>query len=293
MSEAHLQIGKPEERPPIITILAGAGLGKTSLAASFPKPIFIRTEDGLQAIPKDKRPDAYPVATSGKMLVDQLMHLGKSVPVGTYQTLILDSITPLDAFFIKEVMQSDNKAPRTINQALGGYGAGMKAVGKMHQDLMDLLLRVVRRHRMTLVIIAHSTVERLDPPDGESFTKYGIRLAKESLAPWVDQVDMVAFVQLQKMMVGDEGKKKAKSFGEREIICHSAAANESKNRYGIEEPVDFPKGVNPLLALIPYYAESGLLGEQPKKKDPEPEGEPEEKEPVADSEFPSTAEEFM
>lgn len=297
---AHLQIGKPKERAPIITILAGAGLGKTTLASLFPKPIFLRTEDGMQAIPEAVRPDAFPVATSGKMLIDQLRHL-YAQPVGSYLTLVLDSITPLDAFFISQVLKEDQKQPRTINQALGGYGAGMKAVARLHQDLMDTLVKVIKKHGMTLVIIAHSTVERLDPPDGESFTKYGIRLAKESVAPWIDQVDMVAFIQLQKIMVGeDKGKKKAKSFGQREIICHSTAANDSKNRYGIAEAIDYNEGENPLLAVIPYYAQNGLYTApgtkaKPKAKavEPEPEVEQEPETPQVESEFPSDASDFM
>lgn len=161
---------------------------------------------------------------------------------------------------------------------------------------MDTLVKVIKKHGMTLVIIAHSTVERLDPPDGESFTKYGIRLAKESVAPWIDQVDMVAFIQLQKIMVGEDKKKKAKSFGQREIICHSTAANDSKNRYGIAEAIDYNEGENPLLAVIPYYAQNGLYTApgtkaKPKAK-PEPEAEP-EPEPIVESEFPSNAEDFM
>ena len=59
-------IAKPSNRPVIATILGDAGLGKTSLAATFPNPIFIRAEDGLQAIPEESRPDAFPVVTKAE-----------------------------------------------------------------------------------------------------------------------------------------------------------------------------------------------------------------------------------
>ena len=61
-------IAKPDDRPIICTITGDAGLGKTSMAATFPKPIFIRAEDGLQAIPVATRPDAFPILSN----VDQL-----------------------------------------------------------------------------------------------------------------------------------------------------------------------------------------------------------------------------
>ena len=52
------QIEKPSARPVIVTICGDSGLGKTNLAATFPKPIFIRAEDGLQGIPAEICPDA-------------------------------------------------------------------------------------------------------------------------------------------------------------------------------------------------------------------------------------------
>lgn len=256
--DKNLQISVPGERPPIITLLAPAGHGKTCLAASFPNPIFIRTEDGMQAIPEDKRPPAYPKATSAQILLDQVAHLCR-LKGHDFKTAVLDTVTPLDSMFIDHVIANDKNNPRSINQALGGYGAGMKAVAALHQRLAKMLQYLNEKRGMTVVICAHSEIVRLDPPDTEGYTKYGIRLAKDSLAPWVDQVDMVAFIQLVKIIKGEDGKqKKAKSSGDLEIVVHASAANESKNRYGIEEKLDYPKGTNPLMAVIPYYEKAGL-----------------------------------
>ena len=54
-------ISKPQDRPVIVTICGDSGMGKTTLASTFPKPIVIRAEDGLQAIPSESRPDAFPL----------------------------------------------------------------------------------------------------------------------------------------------------------------------------------------------------------------------------------------
>lgn len=247
-----LTISKPAVRAPIITILSPAGLGKTSLAALFPDPIFIRTEDGMESIPEDRRPDAYPIVSEADDLFKQLQHVMRSPH--RYKTLVLDSVTPLDAMFIADVIKKDPKNPRTINQALGGFGSGMKAVGGLHQKVRAAFQYLNEKRGMAIVVLAHSTIERIDPPDTEGYSRYSMRLSKESLAPWVDQVDLVGFIQLDKFLVGEEGqKKKARSSGERVLSCYATAANESKNRYGITGDIDLPEHKNPLLELIPYY----------------------------------------
>jgi len=66
---------KPENRPVICTLTGDAGVGKTRLAATFPKPVFVRSEDGMQSIPEGDRPDALPVIAKVEELWQQLTAL--------------------------------------------------------------------------------------------------------------------------------------------------------------------------------------------------------------------------
>jgi GTPase SAR1 family protein len=111
-------ISKPQDRSVIVTIIGDSGLGKTSLAATFPKPIFIRAEDGLQAIKSDARPDAFPLLSKVDDLWEQLKAL--VIEQHDYQTVVIDSVTALERLFTQHVIDSDPKQPRSINQALGG-----------------------------------------------------------------------------------------------------------------------------------------------------------------------------
>lgn len=241
-------IKKPETRAPIITICGDAGTGKTSLAATFPNPIVIRAEDGLMSIPADKRPDAFPLLKSADELWPQLLALLQEDH--DYKTLVVDSVSACEQLFIKDVMDRDGRA-KSINQALGGYGAGAAAVAAMHQRLRKGAGLLNERKGMAVVFISHADLEAVRPPDQDDYTRYSLRLMGKSLPPYVDDVDMVGFVRLVSALRGDEGdRKKIISNGDREVICHATAASVSKNRFGITEPLEFSAGENPFASLF-------------------------------------------
>ncbi len=268
-------VEKPQDRPPIITICGDAGTGKTRLAATFPKPIFIRGEDGLQSVPKGDRPDAFPILKSADALFEQMMALIKEPH--EYKTLVIDSVSAIEQLFIADVLARDGKA-KSLNQALGGYGAGRNAVASMHQRLRKAAQALSDRRGMAIVFIAHADIEKMTLPDSDDYSRYSLRLMGASLPYYVDDVDMVAFIRLVTAVRGDDGeRKRAVSTGDREIICHAAASCVSKNRYGITEPIDVPEGENPLLALIPGMApaKATKANAPPKEKEVEPESEPE------------------
>lgn len=242
------KIEKPKDRPVIATFCADAGLGKTSLAATFPNPIFIRAEDGLQAIPSANRPDAFPLLENEAQLWDQLTALIKEEH--DYKTLVIDSVTALERLFVTHVIESDPKKPRSINQALGGYGAGLAAVAAMHQRVRKACGILNERRGMHVVFLAHADTETIELPDEDAYTRYSLRLGKKSVAPYVDDSDIVGFLKLETFTTGDGERKKAISDGTRIMICHATAANVSKNRFGITEPLTVVQGENPLKSFI-------------------------------------------
>lgn len=242
-------ITKPQDRPVIVTICGDSGLGKTSLSATFPKPIVIRAEDGLQAIPSDQRPDAFPLIHKEEELWQQLAAL--VTEEHEYQTVVIDSVTALERLFVNHVIESDPKKPRSINQALGGYGAGLAAVAALHQRVRKACGILNERKGMHVVFVAHADTETIELPDQDPYTRYSLRLGKKSVAPYVDDSDVVGFLKLETFTTGDGERKKAISDGTRILVTYATAANVSKNRFGITEDIHVPAGANPLAAFIP------------------------------------------
>lgn len=104
---------------------------------------------------------------------------------------------------------------------------------------------------MHVVFIAHADTEVIELPDTDPYTRYTLRLGKKSMAPYVDDSDIVGFLKLQMFTTGDGDRKKAMSDGTRLLNCTATASNVSKNRYGIKEDIVVTDGENPLLSYIP------------------------------------------
>jgi len=245
-------ISKPTDLHPIITITGDAGIGKTSLAATFPKPIVMRFEDGLQSIHAEMRPDAFPVITSVEECWSQLTALIKEEH--DYKTLIIDSITAADTFFTNYIVETDPKKPRTIAQALGGYGAGFQALSSMHGRIRKAA-GILNDKGMNIVFIAHSETTTIELPDADPYTRYDIRMQKKSVSHFVDNVDLVGYIKLETFTMGDGERKKAISDGTRILVTYATASNISKNRYGISDDITVTQGKNPLTPFIHILGE--------------------------------------
>lgn len=240
----------PEDGAVIITVAGDAGVGKTSFAATFPNPIFIQAEQGMQSIAADHRPDALPAIKTHEGLGDFWADLGSLIrDEHDYKTLVIDSVTALDSLFIAELLSGGAKS---IAEAGGGYGAGFQIIAAQHQRVRKAA-GMLRDRGMNVVFIAHTDTERVDPPDGKEYTRTSLRLHRGSMQPYIDNVDAVALIKLQAFSKDSErkgGTGKAFSTGTRIMTLTTSVAHVSKNRFGITEDLELQPGVNPLVPFV-------------------------------------------
>lgn len=239
----------PDAGPQIITICGDAGLGKSTLAATFPKPIFIRAEDGVSRIPANIRPKALPVIRNEDQVWEQLKALIHEEH--DYKTVVVDTVSALDRLFVQSILVQDGKA-KSMNQALGGYGAGFSALAARHQQVRNAAESLRIKRGMNVVFLAHTEVGTVRLPDVDDFSRYSLRMTHDkSLPPYLDDVDAVGFLRQRIVLRGDDDeRKKAVSDNTRELVMHVTASNVSKNAYGITEPVEVKLGENPLAEFM-------------------------------------------
>src|ERR1051325_10517202 len=102
--------------PPRLMVYGTEGIGKSTLAAASPNPIFIQTEDGLSEIACSK----FPLAVSLDDVLGALAELrGSDHP---FHTVVIDSLDWLERLIWDAVCKEFRST--SIEKADGGYAKG-------------------------------------------------------------------------------------------------------------------------------------------------------------------------
>ena len=172
-----------ENKPPRLFVYGQEGVGKSTLGAAAPNPVFVQTEDGLGEIDTAKFPMA-------KTLDDVLKNLAalRDEP-HEFQTVALDSADWLERLIWDRVCQ--DFGVRSIEKADGGYGKGYIHALTYWRQIVGLLNDLRELRGMIVIVIAHSKVERFEDPENSAYDRYTPRLHKLAtslLCEWADAV---------------------------------------------------------------------------------------------------------
>ncbi|WP_163387934.1 AAA family ATPase [Endozoicomonas acroporae] len=129
-------------KAPRIVVHGGPGLGKTTLAAGAPNPIFICTEDGLGKL----EVDAFPMMQSFQDVLDAITVLYSSDH--HYQTLVIDSLDHLEPMIWQHLCDTYVGSKGERYQAIEdfGYGRGFLEALNLWCQLLDGLAGFQRRY---------------------------------------------------------------------------------------------------------------------------------------------------
>jgi hypothetical protein len=269
-----------EAKPLIGMLVGGPGMGKTSLGALFPDPIFIKTEDGTSSIDgikayqeNFKRENVAVFGNAGKEVLfdsseDVLGAVGwLRTAKHSRKTLVVDSLSRLEDIFVREVLDDEaNPKAKTMNAAHGGYGTAWEKVVDKHREFLRHCKALSLERNMTVILIAHEALETIESPDVPAYMKAGPALYKgkkpqsDCQAVYVQGCDLVAFIRQDFFVSSEKTKKEIEKKGNvgratnpagaRLISCHTTPANYGKNRWGIQDSIPFDLTCNPFEAYL-------------------------------------------
>ena len=219
-----------------VFMYSNEGLGKSTLAASAPNPIFIDVEDGLSEIDTS----SYGLCTTFDMVMEQLRYLYKTKT--EFETIVIDSIDACERLMYKKVCQEHNI--QSISDI--PYGGGFSKAAEKLNSLVAAFDAIRKNQNMRIIILGHSQIKTVQNLLGNDYDSYmpNIRDKHSDLIKhWCDIVGYLHTKTYTDISKGSFGKDIIKNIGgsERVFSCATNINFASKNRYGIEEDIDIPK----------------------------------------------------
>lgn len=218
-----------------VVIYGPEGVGKSSLAAQFPRRIFIDTEGSTTEMDVDRLPRP----SSWQMLNQQVQWIKQQGPA-RFGSLVIDTFDWAEMLATESVCSSNNK--KGVEDF--GYGKGYTYVAEEIGRFLNLLSDVVESG-IHVVLIAHSKIVKFEQPDEMgAYDRYQLKLGEKTgsktAALVKEWADMVLFINYKtfSVAVDDKGKKNKAQGGTRMIFATHHPAWDAKNRHGL--PDEFP-----------------------------------------------------
>lgn len=221
----------------IKTVIYGPeGIGKTTIAAQFPDPLFIDTEGSTNQIDV-KRLKAPTSFAELLQMIDWIVHTKPC------STLIIDTVDWAERLATNEVLGENNwQSMESV-----GFGKSYQHLYEKIGRLLDRLSNVIEAD-INVVLIGHAKVEKFDDP-GEmgSYDRWQLKLrstGKTDNSTLVKEwADMVLFVNYKVIAVkaDENGKSYRGQGGKRTMYANHHPSFDAKNRFGLpdEMPMDY------------------------------------------------------
>jgi hypothetical protein len=206
-----------------VVIYGVESVGKSTFAAQFPKPLFLDVEGGTAHLDTDR----VEIAT----LAD-LESAIRECQTTDYQSVIIDSADWAERLVLEGMLAQDKK--KSVEDY--GYGKGFVMLAEKFARLLTAADQIVAGGK-NVIFIAHSKVQRVEPPDMLSaYDRYELKLTKQSaplLKEWADELWFFKFKT--KTVESESGRSKGIGGKERIILTTHSAAYDAKTRSGLAE----------------------------------------------------------
>jgi GTPase SAR1 family protein len=210
--------------PQKIVIYGPEGVGKSTLAAQFPNPLFIDTESSTKQL------DVARIMV--KTWDDIQTPFLKADQLQTFETLILDTVDWAVSALADKICADQKK--KSIEDF--GFGKGYTILAEEFAKFLNITTKAAETGK-TIIFLAHSHIKRYDSPEA-SYDRYELKMHKLCSHLLKEAADAVLFANYRTTIVEDNGKSRAIGGKERVLYtCHTSAWD-AKNRHALPERIN-------------------------------------------------------
>ena len=238
--------------PPRILMYGAEKVGKTSLAAAAPNPVFLRTEDG-----EGKLDMASWDLKSFDDFVEAIKVL--SSEQHDFQTLVIDTIDWFEPMIFAKVIADrpqNEKGKAVTNIDDYGYGKGYLYAMDYWSQVIDGLNYVRNEKQMMIILLAHTHIKSYSPPDSEAYDRFTLKMNEKASEKLMEFVDCIFFAR-KKVFVKEDASGKNKAVGSsdaREIMTESLPSFRAGNRYNLPASIPLDSNTWQVIAeAIPFF----------------------------------------
>ena len=232
-------------------------VGKTTLAAHSPKPIFIDLENGSSELDVARY-----TFENGRVVPDTFFDVMEAVDDLTYnehefETLVIDSLDRVEALIWDYCLERDsgrkselNKTGRKLDSIESyGFGKGYNVALDEFRALLGKLERLRETRQMNIIFVGHAHVKMFKNPSGEDYDRYNLR-AHHGIGgqtkEWVDVIGFCCFEEFGDKLEGEGKLARPKGFstGRRLLKLEREAAFDAKSRISLPREMEM-ESTNP------------------------------------------------
>lgn len=211
------------------------GIGKSTFASKFPKPLFLDLDKGTARLDVDRIED---ISTWSDLMktVQDFAYMENN----PYETLIIDTADAAARLCEKHVIQTRAQGKTSIEDI--PYGKGYKMLAEEFATLL-IWLEVLIEKGFNVVILAHAMMKTITKPDDDGqYDHWELKLpgnTSNKIGPLVKEwADLLLFADFKTIIVTDGLKKKARG-GKRLMYTSHTPFADAKNRFGLSDQMPF------------------------------------------------------
>jgi hypothetical protein len=227
-------IAKP--KPTAAVIYGPPGVGKSSLGAAAPSPIFLidSQEDGINTLKASGlAPSGLPVLPPAKTWSDALGMLD-ALASGEHphRTLVVDALGGFERLCHEEVCRRDFKGDWG-DKGFSSYHKGYEVALADWRQFLFALDRLRSEKGMAVICLAHSVVKAFKNPEGEDYDRFIPDMHHKTWGVTHKWADMVLFCNYYVEAKKDGARVKGRGGQDRFMYTEYHAAFEAKNRHAL------------------------------------------------------------